>query len=124
MVDLSTTYLGLKLKSPLVVSASPLSKKVDTVIQLEKAGVGAVVLYSLFEEQIIQESLKLHEDLDRGIELSAEALRYLPDYGFFSIGPEKYLEHLGKVKKGCQYSCHRQPEWLLHRRLDRIRTQN
>jgi dihydroorotate dehydrogenase (fumarate) len=99
MVDLSTTYLGLKLKSPLVVSASPLSKKVDTVIQLENAGVGAVVLYSLFEEEIIQESLKLHEDLDRGAESSSEALRYLPDYGFFSIGPEKYLEHLEKVKK-------------------------
>ena len=99
MVDLTTTYLGLKLKNPLVVSASPLSKKVETVQQLEKAGAAAIVMYSLFEEEIISEGLKLHEDLDRGAESNAEAVRYLPDYGFFSIGPEKYLEHLKKVKQ-------------------------
>ena len=56
MIDLSTQYLGLKLKNPLVASASPLSKKVDTVKKLEDAGIGAVVMYSLFEEQIIHES--------------------------------------------------------------------
>lgn len=98
MVDLTTTYLGLKLKNPLVASSSPLSQKIDTLQQLEEAGVSAVVLYSLFEEQITQESLKLHQDLMRGTESYAEALTYLPDYGQYSIGPEKYLEHIQKVK--------------------------
>ncbi len=66
MVDLTTTYLGLSLKNPLVASASPLSKKVETSIRMEQAGVSAIVMYSLFEEQIIRESLKLHADLTRG----------------------------------------------------------
>ncbi len=99
MTNLSTNYLGLNLKNPLVASSSPLTKKVDSVKELEEAGVSAVVLYSLFEEQIINESLKLHEDLMRGSESFAEALSYLPDYGQYSIGPESYLEHLQKVKQ-------------------------
>ncbi len=98
MLDLTTTYLGLKLKNPLVASASPLSKKVESARQLEDAGVSAIVMYSLFEEQIIQESLKLHRDLTRGTESYAEAISYLPDYGTYSIGPESYLEHLNKIK--------------------------
>lgn len=99
MVDLTTTYLGLSLKNPLVVSASPLSKKVDTSIRMEQAGVSAIVMYSLFEEQIIRESLKLHADLTRGTDSFSEALTYLPDYGLYSIGPEKYLEVLEKTKR-------------------------
>lgn len=99
MVDLSTTYLGLPLKNPLVASASPLSKKVSTAMQLEEAGAAAIVMYSLFEEEIIAEGRKLHEDLERGAESNPEARHQLPDYGFFSIGPEKYLEHLANVKK-------------------------
>lgn len=99
MVDLSTTYLGIKLKSPLVASSSPLTQKVDTIQKMEDAGLSAVVLYSLFEEQITQESLKLHHDLLRGSESYAEALTYLPDYGQYSIGPEKYIEYIKKVKK-------------------------
>jgi dihydroorotate dehydrogenase (fumarate) len=99
MVDLTTQYLGLNLKNPLVVSASPLSKKVDTSIRMEQAGVSAIVMYSLFEEQIIRESLKLHADLTRGTDSFGEALTYLPDYGMYSIGPEKYLEVLEKTKK-------------------------
>ena len=59
---------------------------------MEQAGVSAIVMYSLFEEQIIRESLKLHADLTRGTESLAEALTYLPDYGMYTIGPEKYLE--------------------------------
>lgn len=98
MLDLTTTYMGLKLKNPLVASASPLSKKVESARQLEEAGVSAIVMYSLFEEQIIQESLKLHRDLTRGTESYAEAISYLPDYGTYSIGPESYLEHLNKLK--------------------------
>ena len=99
MVDLTTNYLGLQLKNPLVASASPLSKKVDMSIRMEQAGVSAIVMYSLFEEQIIRESLKLHADLTRGTESFAEALTYLPDHGMYSIGPEKYLEVLEKTKR-------------------------
>jgi len=99
MVDLTTSYLGLSLKNPLVASASPLSKKVETARQLEQDGAAAIVMYSLFEEQIIQDSLKLHRDLTRGTESYAEALHYLPDYGTYSIGPEAYLSHLSKVKQ-------------------------
>ena len=99
MADLTTTYLGLSLKNPLVASASPLSKKMESVRQLETAGVSAIVMYSLFEEQIIQESLKLHRDLTRGIDSYAEALSYLPDYGTYSIGPETYLDQLRKIKQ-------------------------
>ena len=99
MVDLTTNYLGLHLKNPLVASASPLSKKVDSSIRMEQAGVSAIVMYSLFEEQIIRESLKLDADLTRGTESFAEALTYLPDHGMYSIGPEKYLEVLEKTKR-------------------------
>ena len=99
MVDIQTTYLGMRLKNPLVASASPLSKNVETVVDLEKAGISAVVMYSLFEEQIIQESLKLDNDLSRGTYSYAEALEYLPDYGMYSIGPERYLENLIRIKQ-------------------------
>ncbi|MBN2550319.1 MAG: dihydroorotate dehydrogenase-like protein [Anaerolineales bacterium] len=99
MVDLTTTYLGLNLKNPLVASSSPLSQKVETVIQMEEAGIAAVVMYSLFEEQIIHESMKLHRDLLRGTESYAEAMDYLPEVGQFSIGPDAYVKHLQKVKR-------------------------
>lgn len=98
MVDLSTSYLGLKLKNPLVASSSPLTQKVESVRQLEQGGVSAVILYSLFEEQIIRESLKLHEDLTRGTDQFAEALSYIPEVGQYSIGPETYLKHLSTIK--------------------------
>lgn len=99
MVDLSTTYLGMHLKNPIVASSSPLMHKVETVRALEEAGASAVVLHSLFEEQIIHDSLKLNDDLNRGTESFAEALTYLPEYGQYSVGPEVYLEHLRKVKQ-------------------------
>ncbi|MBC8497107.1 MAG: dihydroorotate dehydrogenase-like protein [Chloroflexi bacterium] len=99
MTNLSTTYLGLKLKNPLVASASPLSEKVETVRQLEDAGVSAVVVYSLFEEQIVKESLELDHFLSRDTESFAEALTHLPDIGKYSLGPEKYIDHIGKLKE-------------------------
>jgi len=99
MVDLSTTYLGLKLKNPLVASASPLSEKVETVHQLEEAGIAAVVMYSLFEEQVIHESLELDHYLDYGTESFAEALTYFPNIGRYSIGSDVYIQHLSQVKK-------------------------
>jgi dihydroorotate dehydrogenase (fumarate) len=99
MTDLSTTYLGLHLKNPLVASASPLSKKLDKARKLEEAGVSAIVMYSLFEEQIIHESLELDHYLTRGTDSFAEAMSYLPDGGMYSAGPEKYLNHLAGLKK-------------------------
>jgi dihydroorotate dehydrogenase (fumarate) len=99
MVDLKTTYLGLDLRNPLVASASPLSEHVDTVRQLEAAGVSAVVMYSLFEEQIIHESMELDHYLSYGTESFPEALTYLPDIGRYSVGPESYVEHLRRVKQ-------------------------
>src|SRR5512136_3362838 len=99
MVDMSTTYLGLKLKNPLVASPSPLSEKITNVKRMEEAGIGAVVLYSLFEEQIIHESLELDHFLNRGTESFAEALTYFPNIGKYSLAPEKYIETLEKTKK-------------------------
>ena len=99
MVDLSTNYLGLKLKNPLVASASPLSKKVEQVKRMEEAGVAAVVMYSLFEEQIIHESLELDHYLARGTESFAEAITYLPDAGTYSLLPDRYVANVEKLKK-------------------------
>ena len=99
MTDLSTTYLGLKLKNPLVASASPLSKKLEKAKKLEEAGISAIVMYSLFEEQIIHESLELDHYLTRGSDSFAEALTYLPDGGMYAVSPEKYLNQLTALKK-------------------------
>jgi dihydroorotate dehydrogenase (fumarate) len=99
MTDLSTTYLGLNLKNPLVASASPLSKKLDKARKLEAAGISAIVMYSLFEEQIIHESLELDHFLTRGTDSYAEALSYLPDGGMYAVGPEKYLNQVAGLKK-------------------------
>jgi dihydroorotate dehydrogenase (fumarate) len=98
MLDLSTTYLGLQLTNPLVVSASPLSKKVDTVKRLEEAGAAALVVYSLFEEQITHDTLELNHYLDLGTHSYAEALSYFPDLDHYNLGPESYLEHLNRIK--------------------------
>jgi len=99
MTDLSTTYLGLHLKNPIVASASPLSKKLDRARKLEEAGVAAIVMYSLFEEQIIQESLELDHYLSRGTDAYPEALSHLPDGGLYGVGPEKYLNQVAGLKK-------------------------
>jgi dihydroorotate dehydrogenase (fumarate) len=98
MTDLTTTYLGLELKNPLVASASPLSKKIENAQKLETAGVGAIVMYSLFEEQIIHDSLELDHYLTRGTNSFAEAQTYLPDIGVYHMGPDKYLDHLAAIK--------------------------
>jgi dihydroorotate dehydrogenase (fumarate) len=98
-MDLSTTYLGLKLKNPLVPSASPLSKELDTIKILEDAGASAVVMYSLFEEQISFEQEELNHFLTRGTESFAEALSYFPEEEDYNMGPEEYLEHIRKAKE-------------------------
>ena len=99
MTDLSTTYLGLKLKNPLVASASPMSKKLEKARKMEEAGIAAVVMYSLFEEQIIHESLELDHFLSRGSDSFAEAMSYLPDGGMYGVSPEKYLNQVAALKK-------------------------
>jgi dihydroorotate dehydrogenase (fumarate) len=92
MSDLTTTYLGLKFKNPLLASASPLSKKLDNIRAMEDAGLGGVVLFSLFEEQIVHDSLELDNYLSRGSYSNPEAASYFPDLATYNIGPEKYLE--------------------------------
>jgi dihydroorotate dehydrogenase (fumarate) len=98
MIDLSTSYLGLNLASPLVVSASPLSRDVDGICRLEDAGASAVVLYSLFEEQLRQEEADLNYHLAAGTESFAESLTYFPQPSEFHTGPEGYLNHIRKAK--------------------------
>jgi dihydroorotate dehydrogenase (fumarate) len=102
MTDLTTTYLGLSLKNPFVASSSPLTEKLDVVKQMQDAGAAAVILPSLFEEQVANESWKLHHDLTRGSESYYEALSYLPDTGQYSIGTMKYLEKLTQIKHAVQ----------------------
>ncbi len=99
MTDLSTTYLGLNLKNPLVVSASPFSKSLDKARKMEEAGASAIVMHSLFEEQIIHESLELDHFLTRGTDSSAESMSYFPDSDKYLVGPEKYLNHVTALKK-------------------------
>jgi dihydroorotate dehydrogenase (fumarate) len=99
MVDLSTTYLGLNLKHPIVPSASPLSEGLDKIRRLEDAGASAVVMYSLFEEQIVGESHLLDHFLSYGTQSFAEALDYFPEMDSYNIGPNAYLELISKAKK-------------------------
>ncbi len=98
MTDFSTTYLGLKLDSPLVPSASPLSRSLDNLKRMEEAGAGAVVLHSLFEEQINAESHTLDYFLAHGSESNAEALSYFPEASAYRLSPELYLEHIRRAK--------------------------
>src|SRR5438270_8234284 len=98
MVDLSTNYLGLKLRSPLVASASPLSRDVEGICRMEEAGASAIVLYSLFEEQLRSEAADLDYHLAAGTESFAESLTYFPLASEFHTGPEGYLKHIRKAK--------------------------
>lgn len=97
-MDLTTTYLGLKLRSPLVPSASPLTRELDDVKRAEDAGAGAVVLPSVFEEQLSRESEELDVALTQGTESFAEATSYFPQVSEFRLGPEDYLDHIREVK--------------------------
>lgn len=98
-MDLSTTYMGLQLKNPVVPSSSPLSREVDTVKRMEDAGASAIVLWSLFEEQLQFESQELSHFLDYGTESFGEALSYFPEAEDYNIGPDGYLEHIQKLKQ-------------------------
>ena len=98
-MDLKTKYMGLALRSPLVVSASPLSEYIQNIKMMEEAGAGAVVLYSLFEEQIRLEQHELHYHTTHGTESYAESLSYFPNMDEYKMGPEEYLNHIRKAKE-------------------------
>jgi len=97
--DLSTTYLGFRLSNPLVPSASPLSRSLDNLRWMEDAGAAAVVLPSLFEEQIVHESHELDFFLSHGTYSYAEALTFFPEPESFTLAPEQYLEHVRRAKE-------------------------
>jgi dihydroorotate dehydrogenase (fumarate) len=98
-IDLTTRYLGMTLRTPLVASASPLSEDIDKIRRLEDAGAAAIVLYSLFEEQLRHEQKALEHYLTSGTDSYAEALSYFPETQDFVIGPEEYLEHIRRAKQ-------------------------
>ncbi len=99
MIDLSTTYMGMKLKHPIVPSASPLSENLDGIRRLEDADAAAIVLYSLFEEQIDLESHHLDQYLTHGTEAYAEAVDYFPDLQHYHVGPDSYLALIRRAKE-------------------------
>ncbi len=98
MIDLSTEYMGLDLKNPIVVSSSPLTESVQSIQRLEEAGAAAVVLPSIFEEQLTLESNALDSDLSRGTESFAESLSFFPAYESYRQGHETYLNHIRSAK--------------------------
>src|SRR5438045_162746 len=97
-MDLTTSYLGLKLRTPLVVAASPLSEEIDRIKQMEDFGASAVVLPSLFEEQLQQDRSELNHRLEQGTFASPEALTYFPEPQELFLGPQEYLQHIAKAK--------------------------
>lgn len=98
-MDLSTNYLGMTLRTPLVPSASPLSEEIDNIKRMEDAGASAVVLHSLFEEQLRLERYELHHHLTYSTECFPEALSFFPEPAEFHVGPEVYLNHIRKAKE-------------------------
>ncbi len=98
MIEFSTNYLGLKLSGPIVVSSTPLSESLDNLRRMEDAGAAAVVLPSLFEEQLALESGALDEDLSRGTDSFAESLDYLPDIYDYRMSHEYYLDHIQQAR--------------------------
>lgn len=98
-MDLSTKYMGMTLRSPLVASASPLSEDIDNVKKLEDAGIGAIVLHSLFEEQLRLEQEEYNHFMTQGTDSFAEAMSYFPEVEEYKLGPELYLEHISNAKK-------------------------
>jgi dihydroorotate dehydrogenase (fumarate) len=99
MSDLTTTWLGLSLTSPLVVAACPVSKDVELAAAAVEAGASAIVMYSLFEEQLVEEQMAAHRFLDARTDTDAEARSFLPDSDVFSLGAEPYLAQLAKLRK-------------------------
>jgi dihydroorotate dehydrogenase (fumarate) len=102
MTDISMQYLGMKLSGPIVVAATPLSESIDNIRHMEDAGASAIVLTSLFEEQLALESRTLDEDLSRGTESFAESLDFLPELSDYRMTHEGYLEHLRRAREAVE----------------------
>lgn len=100
-MDMKTTYLGLKLKHPIVASASPMSRTLDGIRRLEDAGASAIVMFSLFEEQIRYENEALDYLTEAGTETFAESLTYFPSVEEYRVGPDSYLELIRAASKAC-----------------------
>lgn len=100
-MDLTTTYMGLTLKNPLVASASPISQRVEDIKKLEDHGAAAVVLFSIFEEQIHHDAEALDHLLTAGTDSFAEALSYFPDADSYAVGPDRYLELIARARAEC-----------------------
>ena len=98
-MNLTTNYLGMLLKNPIVASSSPLSHSVDSIRRLEDAGAAAVVMYSLFEEQIGFDSYYIDYHLTQGIDSHAESLSYFPDMQSYNVGPDEYLNLIRRAKE-------------------------
>ena len=99
MPDLATDYMGLRLRSPLVASSSPITAELGSLRQLEEAGAAAVVLPSLFEEQISFEVMEIDRLLETGAESFGEATTYFPELDTYNTGPDQYLELIAKAKE-------------------------
>src|SRR5512139_2751012 len=98
-MDLSTTYLGLKLPHPFMPGASPMVDDLDTVKRLEDAGASAIVMHSLFEEQIVREQMGNFLNVESHDESFAEAVSYLPKSENFRLGPDQYLDQIRRIKR-------------------------
>ena len=101
-MDLATTYHGIELRNPIVHSASPITGSLDNLRRLEDAGTSAVVMYSLFEEQVDAVSHQLYNCLNYGRESQAEALSYFPRAESYNVGPGEYLEHIAAAKRSLE----------------------
>ena len=101
-MKMTTKYLGLTLKHPVMSSASPLAQNIDGVRKLEDAGASAIVLPSLFEEQIENDAMHLLQTMSQGTESFAEATTYLPEPDRFLVGPDEYLNLISQSKKSCE----------------------
>jgi dihydroorotate dehydrogenase (fumarate) len=98
-MNLTTNYLGMNLKNPIVASSSPLSHTVDSIRRLEDAGIAAVVMYSLFEEQIGFDSYYIDYHLTQGVDSYAESMSYFPDMQSYNVGPDEYLNLIRRAKE-------------------------
>ena len=98
-MDLSTNYMGIELPNPIVASPSPLCREASHIREMEDSGISAVVLFSLFEEEIRHEEVALDHYLEHGTQSFAEALDYFPEHEEYAVGPDFYLEHIRKLKE-------------------------
>lgn len=122
-MNLKTRYMGLDLKHPVVASASPLSESVDSIRRLEDSGAAAVVMYSLFEEQIRRENAALDRMLAHGTDSFAESLSYFPEFDDFPAGPDEYVNLVRRASEAvsipviASLNCVTREGWIEYARL-------